>query len=122
MLKTKKAITKSKADNIIKKDLNRNLNLLSIGNPFKSFDRKEFIPSVLSRILMSKVTIFTTDKLSWLEKYRGKIKDTHLVTYYANYDLVTTVDDKNLMDLLNSEPIKIIEGSINLEILARHLG
>lgn len=110
------------ADNIVKKDLNRNINLLSIGNPFKSFDRKEFIPSVLSRILMSKVTIFTTNKLSWLEKHKNKIKNNHLVTYYANYDSVTTIDDKILMDLLESKPINIIEESVNIEILAHHLG
>lgn len=109
------------ADNIISKDLNRNLNLLSIGNPFEPFDKKEYIPSVLSRIFISKNTIFTTDKLSWLKRYKNKINKNSIKTFYINYENMT-VDDRVLMESLSSQSIDIVDEFSNINVLTHKLG
>ena len=108
------------ANNIISKDLSRNLNLLSIGNPFEPFDKKEYIPSVLSRIFMSENTIFTTDKLGWLKRYKNKINKNSLNTFYTNHENIT-IDDRILMESLRSQSIDIVDEFFNMNILTHKL-
>ncbi|WAB90343.1 macro domain-containing protein [Pseudomonas citronellolis] len=65
-----------------------NLMLLSIGSPMDDFDKKEYLPSVLSRIFLAKKSLFLTNRLSWLEKYSSQLKKNKVVSYfYSDADL-----------------------------------
>lgn len=65
-----------------------NLMLLSIGSPMVDFDKKEYLPSVLSRIFLAKKSIFLTNRLSWLERYSSQLKKNKISSYfYNNIDL-----------------------------------
>ncbi len=50
-----------------------NILLLSAGNPFVDFDKAEFINSVLIRIYLSSIVLFTTPKLDWLQKQNKRL-------------------------------------------------
>lgn len=63
--------------------------LLSVGDPFKQFDRKEFLPSVLSRIHLAKSTIFLSDRLAWLSKYKNVFSSGEIDSYYINWPRMT---------------------------------
>lgn len=56
--------------------------LLSIGNPFEAFDKKEYLPSVLSRIYLARKIFFLTDRLSWLSKYEKKLSKDTIQSYF----------------------------------------
>lgn len=57
-------------------------NLLSIGNPLVDFDTKEFVPSVLARMHLSRKVVFFASKLAWLAKFKSKLKRESLDIYY----------------------------------------
>jgi len=63
----------------------KNLALLSIGDPMRSFDKKEYLPSVLSRIYLADKNIFITNRLSWLSRYEKQIKKDGIKSYFIHY-------------------------------------
>jgi O-acetyl-ADP-ribose deacetylase (regulator of RNase III) len=63
-----------------------NLSLLSIGSPMGEFDKKEYLPSVLSRIYMAKKNLFTTGRLSWLSRYEKRLNKDGVNSYFCFYD------------------------------------
>ncbi|MEZ8798653.1 hypothetical protein OAA_15205 [Vibrio cyclitrophicus 1F175] len=66
-------------------DSQGNLTLFSIGNPYESFDKKAYMPSVLSRIFMSDITIFTTERLEWVKKHSQALSTANTKYFYINY-------------------------------------
>jgi len=68
------------------------LTLLSIGDPMESFDKKEYLPSVLSRIYLARKNIFITGRLSWLSKYEKQIRIDSIDSYFL-YRISLTGDD-----------------------------
>lgn len=70
------------------------LTLLSIGDPLESFDKKEYLPSVLSRIYLARKNIFITGRLSWLSKYEKQIRIDSIDSYFL-YRISLTGDDYN---------------------------
>ena len=71
-----------------------NLMLLSIGSPTDEFDKKEYLPSVLSRIFLAKKTLFLTNRLSWLERYSSLLQENKISSYIYN-DSELAVEDFN---------------------------
>lgn len=67
-------------------------NLLSIGNPVVGFDKKEFMPSVFARICLSRRVVFFANNLSWLERYKNKLKGEALDAYYYTSGSSTSKD------------------------------
>ncbi len=63
----------------------KNLALLSIGDPMRSFDKKEYLPSVLSRIYLAEKNIFITHRLSWLSRYEKQLKKDGIKAYFIHY-------------------------------------
>lgn len=91
------------------------ISILSIGDPFKSFDKKDYMPAVMGRIFICKSVIFTTERLKWLEKQRSTIINGGLNMYFIKY--------KNLQDEdyfaainINAKPMKPFDGERILEI------
>ncbi len=99
-----------------KSNLNDNsfdLTLLSIGNPFESFDRKAYMPSVLSRLFLAKKTVFTTNRLEWISKQKSHItKSNSEFYYYETPDL----SEKDLLaiDQISATKIEIKNGEVKL--------
>lgn len=97
------------------KGIMEDISILSIGDPFKSFDKKDYMPAVMGRIFICKSVIFTTERLKWLEKQRSTIINGGLNMYFMKY--------KNLQDEdyfaainINAKPMKPFDGERILEI------
>jgi O-acetyl-ADP-ribose deacetylase (regulator of RNase III) len=99
--------------------------LLSIGNPYASFDKKEYMPAVLSRIYLAKNNIFTTNRLSWLSKYEKKIKKDGIQSYFYFHSGLKDEDieaalksgSKKLTSDLTSNEIELTKLISNLKTL-----
>jgi len=104
------------AENLAKKNKLKNLNLLSIGNPFESFDRKAYMPSVLSRLFISKVSVFTTERLDWIEKQKKILNKSSIRTFYINYETLSK-KDRNSVEEIHSKAIDTINGVVDIEAL-----
>ncbi|WP_216891750.1 macro domain-containing protein [Pseudomonas putida] len=74
-------------------------NLLSIGNPVVDFDKKEFIPSVLARIYLSRRVVFFASKLAWLDKFKNQLKRASLDVYYYASDNSSSADVAAISDI-----------------------
>jgi len=68
------------------------LTLLSIGDPMGEFDKKEYLPSVLSRIYLANKNIFITERLSWLSKYENKLSKDAIDSYFVCNDGLSSDD------------------------------
>lgn len=80
------------------------LTLLSIGDPMDSFDKKEYLPSVLSRIYLAKKNLFITDRLSWLSKYERKLNKDAIQSYFLFHD---DLKNEDVMAAVNSGSKKL---------------
>ncbi|HHF2862501.1 TPA: macro domain-containing protein [Vibrio alginolyticus] len=92
------------------------ISVLSIGNPFTTFDKKEYIPSVLSRMFICKLVFFTTDRLKWLEKQKNIILENKIHSYFVNYKSLHGEDYYAAIGI-NSEPVELIDGDFPIEDL-----
>ncbi|WP_210517623.1 macro domain-containing protein [Pantoea ananatis] len=67
----------------LKKNVNPlNISIFSTGNPFNNFDKKEYLPSVMSRIFMAKTVFLTTGNLLWLENQKYYFLDNKIKSYF----------------------------------------
>ncbi len=97
-----------------KANSNANLNsltLLSIGNPFNSFDRKAYIPSVLSRLFLADKVVFTTSRLEWVSKQANHINKSDSKFYYTD-DLLEK--DTLAIEKISAVRVKFKNGNIEL--------
>ena len=78
---------------------NKNTLLLSIGDPFIEFDKKEYMQSVLARIYLSDIVFFTTPKLDWINKYNKKLMQYNGNMFYINYKELTESIKQDLLKL-----------------------
>jgi O-acetyl-ADP-ribose deacetylase (regulator of RNase III) len=85
------------------------LTLLSIGDPFESFDRKAYMPSVLSRLFLAGKAIFTTSRLEWVSKQATHINKSDCKFYYTG---IPALSEK---DTLAIEKISAIKIEVNNE-------
>ncbi|MEH6671091.1 macro domain-containing protein [Halopseudomonas sp.] len=74
-------------------------NLLSIGNPVVAFDKKEFMPSVFTRIYLSEKVVFFASKLAWLERYKSQLKRISIDAYYCVSEISSPEDMKAVSDI-----------------------
>jgi len=89
-----------------------NVTVLSIGDPFTSFDKKEYMPSVLSRIFISKYVLFTTTKLSWMKNKRKVFLNNNIDSYFINYKNINK-EDYLSAKISSAKPINYIEGKLS---------
>jgi len=87
------------ANKIIDKKLLNKITLLSLGNPYKNFDRKEYLPSVLGRMCISKRTVFTTNRLAWISKQKKKINEQKISSQYIPYENLDEKDTQAVLDI-----------------------
>lgn len=89
--------------------------VLSVGDPFKEFDKREYMPSVLSRMFICKSVVFTTDRLKWLEKQRSVILKQETHSYFVKYE---TLQDEDYVAAIsiNAKPVKLFGGDFKPEI------
>lgn len=90
------------------------ISLLSIGDPFKTFDRKEYLPSVLSRMFIGKFVLFTTDKLSWINKQNKILKNNSINSHFINYGELQD-DDHSAVSEIGAKPIDMTLNNISFE-------
>jgi O-acetyl-ADP-ribose deacetylase (regulator of RNase III) len=103
------------AEKMLKNKVDGHLSILSIGDPFTVFDKREYIPSVLSRMFICKSVIFTTDRLKWVKKQSGIILKNKIHSYFVKYEELQD-DDYLAANSINSEPIKRIGFDFSIEI------
>lgn len=92
------------------------ISIFSIGDPFKSFDRKEYMPSVLSRMFIGKSVLFTTSKLSWIKKQNNTLMKNGVNSYFINY-MELQNEDYLAAKGIDSKPIEVVGNSIPFEEL-----
>ncbi|WP_413505721.1 macro domain-containing protein [Photobacterium phosphoreum] len=95
---------------------NSDVSIFSIGDPFKPFDRKEYIPSVLSRIFIGRCVFFTTSKLSWIKKQNKILKKNRVNSCFINYKGLHEEDYLAAIDI-DSQPLEVVGNSISFEEL-----
>lgn len=93
----------------------RHISILSLGDPFTAFNKKEYIPSVLSRMFICKLVLFTTKNLKWLEKQRSIILKNKIDSYFIEYEELES-EDYRVAISINSESIKPLNGDITSKI------
>ncbi|ENR0228611.1 macro domain-containing protein [Enterobacter roggenkampii] len=103
------------AEKVRGKGVTGNISILSIGDPFKSFDKKEYIPSVMGRMFICKRIIFTTERLKWLEKQADTIINGRLNSYFMKYDNLQNEDYLAAINI-NAKPLKPFDCEQMLEI------
>lgn len=86
------------------------LTLLSIGDPFESFDKKAYMPSILSRLFLSDTTIFTTGRLEWVSKQAMQINKSNSKFYYISYPDLSEKDTL-AVEKISAVKIKVKNGS-----------
>jgi O-acetyl-ADP-ribose deacetylase (regulator of RNase III) len=95
-----------------KKNINK-LTLLSIGDPSETFVKKEYIPSVIGRMLLSKTVVFTTGKLDWIEKHYKDISKSDSKKFFIDYSSLAE-KDVSAVKKLGAYGIELFEGRANL--------
>lgn len=88
------------------------LRLLSIGSPFVSFDRKAYIPSILSRFFIAKKTVFTTSRLEWILKQSKYVNRSNSKFYYFGESL--SGKDELAVKSISAAKIEFLDGNICL--------
>lgn len=73
------------AQKLSSKGSHEGFTLLSIGNPFISFDRKAYMPSVLCRVFLSDKVIYTTTRLEWVKKHAKVLLKSNSKFFYIKY-------------------------------------
>ncbi|EPQ9048094.1 macro domain-containing protein [Cronobacter turicensis] len=79
------------------------LTILSFGDPFVQFNRSEYLPSVLSRILLPQRVLFTASKLQWIKKHKEIILQNQVDSFF----LISEVSDNDIeaANLIHSKAI-----------------
>lgn len=90
-----------------------NITLISMGDPKKSFDRKEYIPSVIGRALLAKTVIFTTPRLSWVKKHKKHF--INIDTFFIDYPSLET-QEVDAMNAINALPLDSVEDQLKKEL------
>jgi len=84
----------------------KNLTLLSIGSPDGGFNKKEYLPAVISRILFGDMTIFTTKNLEWLSKHKVKLERRLGRSFFIDYPDLGS-NDVQAASELNIHPVSV---------------
>ncbi|MEO9243004.1 macro domain-containing protein [Pseudomonas inefficax] len=77
----------------------KNLTLLSIGSPTSVFNKKDYLPAVISRFFLGEVTIFTTKNLEWISKQKRQMGSRPGQTFFINYPSLSGTDAQAAVDL-----------------------
>lgn len=91
------------------------VSVLSVGDPFTAFDKREYMPSVLSRMFICKSVVFTTDRLKWLEKQKNILLKNEIRSYFINYETLQREDYVAAVSI-NAKPVKLFGGAFTAEI------
>ncbi|PSU68342.1 hypothetical protein C9J20_05195 [Photobacterium phosphoreum] len=103
------------AEKIRNKGEDSQISILSVGDPFTAFDKREYMPAVLSRIFICKSVFFTTSRLKWIEKQKNIILKNKISSYFFEYEELNN-DDYLAIVGINSESVKMIDYHFSTEI------
>lgn len=96
------------------------VSIFSIGDPFNDFDRKEYMPSVLSRIFIGRCVFFTTNNLLWLKKQSKEFVGGSVESCFIKYEGLGD-EDYFAAKGIGSKPIEISsDGSILNDLVFPH--
>lgn len=73
--------------------------LVSTGDPFESYDKKSFIPSVVIRMLLSRKVIFFTQKLTWVSKHSLVLSSSAPRYYYRVPAKLSIADERAVLGI-----------------------
>lgn len=93
-----------------------NISILSIGDPFTAFDKREYIPSVMSRMFICKSAVFTTNRLKWLEKQKNVILKNDIDSYFFKYTHLQHEDYVAAIGI-DAKPVRLSDGDFTAEII-----
>lgn len=94
------------------------VSLLSIGDPMGGFDKKEYLPSVLSRIYISKKIIFNAARLAWLSKFELKLSRDQIVSFFYLHD---GLEDEDVAAAVGAGAKKLAADFINDSVVVEDL-
>lgn len=80
-------------------DKSKKITLLSFGNPFKPFERKEYLPSVLGRMLISDSVVFFTPSLDWVLKQEETILRNRVNSFFVRYSNLSPLSLKAMENI-----------------------
>lgn len=85
------------------------IEILSFGDPNKVFDKTQYIPSALGRILFSKKVLLTCSNIEWLgnKKNIDLINDLDIDIYYSD-NLIDVTENRMILESINARPISNI--------------
>ncbi|TKB53078.1 macro domain-containing protein [Ferrimonas aestuarii] len=89
------------------------VSIFSMGNPDSSYDRKEYMPSVINRLLMADIVFITTEKVSWIKKYKkyfpiGKTFISSSNTDVEGYHAISQLLAAKTIDFANKDCLENI--------------
>jgi len=74
------------------------------------------MPSVLSRMFISKCVLFTTSKLSWIKKQNKKLVKNGVDSYFINYKELHD-EDYLAAKSIDAKPIEVVGNRLSFEEL-----
>ena len=82
------------------------------------FDKKEYLPSVLSRIYISKKIIFNAARLAWLSKFELKLSRDQIVSFFYLHD---GLEDEDVAAAVGAGAKKLAADFINDSVVVEDL-
>ncbi|MDC4458925.1 macro domain-containing protein [Acinetobacter baumannii] len=100
-------------DFILKKSKKFNadqLEVMSLGDPYKVFDKTQFLSATIARISFSKNLLLFSRDIKWLnkKKYIDIISENKIKIYFADY-LMESTEDLNFLISLDAKPLSLFE-------------
>ncbi|MGL5402417.1 MAG: macro domain-containing protein [Acinetobacter sp.] len=86
------------------------IEIMSLGDPYKVFDKSQFLPATIARISLSKNLLLFTKDIQWLnkKKYIDIILDNKIVVYFADY-LMESSENLDFLMTLEAKPLSLFE-------------
>lgn len=100
-------------DFILKKSKKFNIEqfeIMSLGDPYKVFDKSQFLPATIARISFSKNLLLFSRDIQWLnkKKYIDIILENKISVYFADY-LMESSENLDFLIRLNAKPLSLFE-------------
>ncbi len=86
------------------------IEVMSLGDPYKVFDKSQFLPATIARISFSRNLLLFSRDIQWLnkKKYIDIILENKIVVYFADY-LMESSEDLDFLMSLEAKPLSLFE-------------
>lgn len=86
------------------------IEVMSLGDPYKVFDKSQFLPATIARISLSKNLLLFSRDIRWLtkKKYIDIILKNKIQVYFADY-LMESSEDLDFLMSLEAKPLSLFE-------------